>query len=79
MKQEILIQKLDKLDDRLDKVDKELVKYNGHLKEHMRRTNLLEISVEEFKKIILQAKGMLKLLATLGTIISIAFTIYNYK
>ena len=38
----IIINQLDKLDSRLDSVDKTLVKQEENLKEHMRRTDLLE-------------------------------------
>lgn len=41
--------KVDKLDDRLDLVDITLVKQEANLKEHMRRTHLLEGKVEHIE------------------------------
>lgn len=44
-----LTNKLDKLDERLDSIDKTLVIQAEQLKEHMRRTEILENTVEPFK------------------------------
>lgn len=44
-----IVDKIDKLDDRLDNIDKHLAVYNQQLKEHIRRTTLLEKDVEPIK------------------------------
>lgn len=63
-----VIEKLDKLDDRLDSMDKTLVKQEVNLKEHMRRTALLEDELKPVKKHVSHVEGAFKLLGALSLI-----------
>lgn len=50
--------KLDKIDDRLGSIDTTLVKQEVNLREHMRRTELLEKELAPIKSSIAEAKGV---------------------
>ena len=67
--------KIDKVDDRLGSIDVTLVKQEENLKEHMRRTELLEdqhtlfqTQLEPIKNHVEQIKGAGRLLAILGAV-----------
>ena len=68
---ERVLEKLDKLDDRLDSVDKTLVKQEENLKEHIRRTELLEEELKPIKKHIGHMEGALKLFGGIGLLLGI--------
>ena len=42
-----MLDKIDKLDERLDNIDKTLVRQEGHLNEHIRRTEQNEIMIKQ--------------------------------
>lgn len=74
---------LDKLDEKLDNVDKTLIRQEESLKEHMRRTELLERhyeslqselhnEVEPIKEHVQQVKGIAKFLSVALPIIAAA-------
>lgn len=63
--------KIDKMDDRLDKIDTHLAVYNEQLKEHIRRTELLEADVEPIKVHVNKVHGALKLLGSVGILLGI--------
>lgn len=67
-----LEKKLDKVEDRLDTMDKTLVKQEENLKEHMRRTDLLEKDMQPVKKHVAMVHGAFKLIGLIGTLIAIA-------
>ena len=84
-----VINQLDKLDEKLDSVDKTLVKQEENLREHMRRTDLLEKQhndlhdnihdeLEPIKSHVQQVKGITKFIVTaVPIIIAIAGAIYK--
>jgi phage-related tail protein len=84
------IHQLDKIDDKMESVDKTLVRQEENLREHMRRTELLEIQHEDLKhnlntelepvkSHINQVKGAVKILSFAIPIIgAIAGAIYKY-
>lgn len=68
--------KVDKIDGRLLVIDKTLVKQEANLKEHMRRTDLLENDLRPIKTHVAMIQGALKLIgliALLTTIIKFFF------
>lgn len=85
-----VVEQLDKLDDKLDAVDKTLVKQEENLREHMRRTELLEKQhemlqsdiheeLEPIKSHINQVKGISKFLAAaLPLLGAAAGAVYKY-
>ena len=85
-----VINQLDKLDDKLDSVDKTLVKQEENLREHMRRTELLErqhenLQSELYSKIdpikyhVHQVKGIAKFISiALPLIAAAAGAVYKY-
>lgn len=67
--------KLDNLDTRLDNVDKHMAVYNEQLKEHIRRTNVLE---EEFRPVrdhVIGLRGTTKSLGMLGVVLGVILSI----
>ena len=92
MKKELerVIYQLDKLDDKLDNVDKTLVKQEENLREHMRRTEILEKQhgqlsdhldeeLEPIKAHVQQVKGISKFIAVaVPLLLSAAGIIYKY-
>ncbi len=80
--------KVEKIDSRLDSIDKTLVKQHENLKEHMRRTELLEKQQEKLiheelvpvKAHIEQVKGISKFVAfAIPLTIAIITIVYQYK
>jgi archaellum component FlaC len=81
---------LDKLDDKLDGIDKTLVKQEENLREHMRRTEILESQhrdlkieihdeIKPIKSHVEQVKGISKFLIVIIPIIAIiSGAIYKY-
>lgn len=86
----IVVDKLDKLDTRLDSLDKTLVKQEENLREHMRRTELLEqqhthledeihVELEPIKSHIQQVKGITKFLTFfIPIILTVLGLLYAY-
>ena len=73
-----LHEKLDKLDTRLDRIDITLVRQEMHLDEHMRRTDLLETVVDEFKidmrpvkRHVIVMEGVTKGIGIIATLVGI--------
>lgn len=58
--------KIDKLDDRLCSIDVTLAAQHVSLKEHMRRTQLLEEDVAPIKVHVAMIQGGLKLISLIG-------------
>ena len=63
--------KVDKVDQRLDKVDTHMAVYNQELKDHIRRTELLEDAVKPIQEHVHKVTGALKVIASTGIILSI--------
>lgn len=84
------ISQLDKLDERLDSVDKTLIRQEENLREHMRRTDLLEKQHESLQKNmhdelnpikshIQQVKGMSKIiLIAIPLLASLIGAVYKF-
>lgn len=75
----LVLSKLDKLDskidstnDRLNSMDKTLVKQEENLKEHMRRTAILEEGLKPVQKHVTRVEGALKLLGVISVLVGIA-------
>lgn len=60
--------KIDQLDSRLDNVDVTLVKQEAQLAEHIRRTNLLEASLQPVEDHVKYMNGALKLITVTSTV-----------
>ncbi|MEY2701511.1 MAG: hypothetical protein RLY43_131 [Bacteroidota bacterium] len=70
--------KIDKLDERLDGIDKTLIRQEGHLSEHIRRTGLLETQTERLfdeikpiKKHVTQVEGVIKFVGFLSIVVGL--------
>ena len=75
---EEISKKLDKLDERLDTIQTMQAVHTEQLKEHMRRSDLLEKRIEQVdqelkpvEKHVAMVNGALKLIGVLGTIVAI--------
>ncbi len=64
--------KIDKLDNRLDSIDVTLAAQHVSLKEHMRRTQILEDDLEPIKTHVIMVQGGLKLIGLFALCISFA-------
>ena len=80
-----IAQKLDKIDERIDRVDVTLVKQEVNLKEHMRRTELLESQHENLKDALVpvnahihQIKGAGKLIGILSAAVAVAGSVAKF-
>lgn len=78
MDNEKLSQKIDKLDERLDSIDKTLIKQEGQLALHIRRTEIAEENIKmlrddlkPIKKHVNMIEGIIKFLGILVTIGSV--------
>lgn len=63
--------KLDKIDSRLDKVDVHLAVYNSQLKDHIRRTELLEQEIKPIKSHVALMNSVAKILIFLSILVGI--------
>lgn len=70
--------KFDRVEERLDSMDKTLVKQEENLKEHMRRTELAERSIEKMdtdlkpiKKHVDMLQGVFKFIGLIATVVGI--------
>lgn len=61
--------KMDQVDGRLNSMDKTLVKQEENLKEHIRRTEILESELKPIKKHVTHMEGALKLIGVLTTVV----------
>jgi hypothetical protein len=81
-----ILKKLDKLDDRLDSMDKTLVKQEANLAEHMRRTEVLEESVEYIRKSelkpiqnhVVMVEGVIKFIGFLSVVLGIIQVVIKF-
>ena len=77
-----MLDKIDKLDERLDNIDKTLVRQEGHLKEHIRRTEQNEIMIQEIieqiKPIethVAMVNGVLKFIGFISLLLGVAVAV----
>jgi hypothetical protein len=68
--------KLDKIFDRLGSIDTTLVEQHAVLKEHIRRTNLLEEEIKPIKAHVARVEGVVKFILALAAILA---TIAEFK
>jgi archaellum component FlaC len=66
-----LEEKMDIVSDKLDVVDKHLAVYNEQLKEHIRRTEILEANVEPVKRHVSMVNGVFRFLAYLAGLVGL--------
>jgi len=67
--------KVDKIDERLDSVDKHLAVYNEQLKQHIKRTELLESEFVPIKSHVALMNSLAKIIIFLGILASLLKTI----
>jgi len=58
--------KIDKISDRVSSIDKTLAEQHLSLKEHIKRTNLLEAEVRPIKKHVTMLQGAMRLIGALA-------------
>lgn len=68
--------KLEKIYDRLNSIDTTLAAQHESLKDHIRRTEILEQELKPVKVHVIMVNGALKFVALLGVIAAIVETIY---
>lgn len=64
--------KVDKLDERLDNMDKTLVLQEANLKEHMKRSDLLEKKLEPVEKHVHAVNTIFKLIGVVASLATVA-------
>lgn len=64
--------KVDKISDKIGSIDSTLAAQHESLKDHIRRTELLEADVAPIKKHVAMVSGALKLVGLVGIIATIA-------
>lgn len=69
--------KLDSIDRILGKINTHLAVYNEELKEHIRRTELLEREVHPIKVHVLQVKGAFKLVMGVSILLGLIASVYT--
>jgi len=67
--------KLENIDGRLDKIDIHLAVYNEQLKEHIRRTNILETKVEPIERHVIALQGLAKALGLASVALGVALSL----
>jgi predicted nucleic acid-binding Zn-ribbon protein len=53
-------EKLERIDHRLDKIDQHLAVYNAQLKEHIRRTEIIETELKPVKSHVISVQSFFK-------------------
>lgn len=75
---EKLSDKMEKQGESLHSIDKTLSVQAEQLKDHIRRTEILEDKVEPLETHKDRIQGALKLLSILGTVVAIAWGVYKF-
>jgi hypothetical protein len=70
--------KIDRITDRIASIDKTLGEQAVELKEHIRRTDLLEKKVEKSEEFINRQMGAVKLLMIIISIVAACETVVHY-
>jgi len=68
--------RIDKIFDKLGSIDVTLAEQHVTLKEHIRRTEILENQIEPIKKHVNMVNGALKLIGLLGVVAAIIESIH---
>lgn len=71
MKKEVVFEKLDKLDIRLGSIDSTLAAQHESLKDHIRRTEILESRIVPVEKHVVMTQGALKFIGILSLLAGI--------
>ena len=71
--------KLEKIDERIDNIDKHLAVYNSQLRFHIKRTDMLEKSMEPLKVHLNKTHGILTFIGVIATVITVAVAVINIK
>ena len=71
--------KLEKIDERIDNIDKHLAVYNSQLRFHIKRTDMLEKSMEPLKVHLNKTHGILPFIGVIATVITVAVAVINIK
>ena len=71
--------KLEKIDERIDNIDKHLAVYNSQLRFHIKRTEMLEESIEPLKIHLNKTHGILTFIGVVATLITVAVAVINIK
>jgi len=66
--------KLDKVSDHISSIDVTIAQQHLSLKEHIRRTNLLEQDMKPVKQHVIMINGVLKFIGLLATLLGLAAT-----
>ncbi len=69
--------KIDTISERLSSIDATLAAQHVSLKEHMRRTEILETQIEPIKTHVTRLNGALQLIGLVGTISAIIVGVIN--
>ena len=71
--------KLEKIDERIDNIDKHLAVDNSQLRFHIKRTDMLEKSMEPLKVHLNKTHGILTFIGVIATVITVAVAVINIK
>ena len=71
--------KLEKIDERIDNIDKHLAVYNSQLRFHIKRTDMLEKSMEPLKVHLNKTHGILTFIGVIATVITVVVAVINIK
>ena len=69
--------KLDVITDRLASIDVTLAEQHVSLKEHIRRTEILEGAVEPIKKHVAMVDGAVKFIGVIATVVGMAAAVFE--
>lgn len=72
----LILDKLDKIDDRLASIDRTLIKNTKDLKYHIKRTDLLEAQVKPAVKTDQFVRASVKFIVAVGAVITFVIGIY---
>lgn len=76
---DVVLAKLDKVDEKLDKLGDTVTKQEENLKEHMRRTALLESQLLPIREFQSQLRGIAKFIGAMSFLTGLVYTILQLK
>lgn len=75
---DLILKKLDDMDDKINNIDKTLVRNTASLEEHIRRTELLEGAMKPVQEHVSMMKGAAKLIGYVSVIVGIAVALVKF-
>lgn len=72
----LIMEQLNKMDERLDSIDKTLIENTKDLKYHIKRTDLLEATVAPAVATDLFVRSVVKLIMALGAVVTFMIGVY---